>query len=79
MHGLCFLSIATSSPRNAEAYLLPGPMAPIRVRNCVLTSQDLGQTFYRGGSTLEVCDILHVTIIGLIISRVILSLTKRDD
>lgn len=46
--GLWFLSMAANrkSPRNAEAHLLPGPMASIRIRDCILTSDDLNESFY---------------------------------
>lgn len=36
-----------NSPRKAEARLLPDPMAPIRICNCVLTPEDLSRSFYK--------------------------------
>lgn len=36
-----------NSLRKAEARLLPDPMAPIRICNCVLTPEDLSRSFYK--------------------------------
>jgi hypothetical protein len=80
VRGLWFLSIATSSPRNAEAYLLPGPMASIRISNCVLTSRDLGQPFYNGGSTLEVSPIPRdVSLISMLRCFLIISTDEGNE
>lgn len=53
-HSLQFLSIAMNSPRKAEARLLPDPVAPIRICDCVLTPEDLSRSFYKRKLIVEV-------------------------